>query len=108
MSGHASSSSVHKARPLVISRSSFANNGRTGALRVQDISGEGKKDVLQVPAGTVGSSTQLFKRSDASHAAICQQSETVADLLGISELMDRQEQRVMPHAARHPSCREFV
>src|SRR6266849_2525121 len=93
MSGHASSNSVHRARPPAISRSSFANSGQTGALRAHDVSGEGKEDVLQIPARTVGPATQLSERTDTSNSAVCQQGETVADLFGISELMDRQEQR---------------
>src|SRR5229473_3221697 len=93
MSGHASSNSVHRARPPAISRSSFANSGQIGALCASDVSGEGKKDVLQVCAGTIGSATQLFEGTDAPDSAVRQQRETITDLFGISELMNRQEQR---------------
>ena len=46
--------SVHSARPLVISRSPFANSDQTGAARAHDGSSEGKEDVLQIAAATVG------------------------------------------------------
>src|SRR5215468_6575823 len=93
MSGHESSNSVHRARPLVISRSSFTNSGQTGALRAHDVSGKDKEDILQIPAGTVGPAAQLFEGAHPSDPAVCQQGETVAHLFGISKLMDRQKQR---------------
>ena len=81
-----------------------------GALRAHDVSGEGKEDVLQSSAGTVGSATQLFERPDASNPAVRQQGETVADLLGIPQLMNRQDERAAARrrAATYPSCRGFV
>ena len=36
---------------------------------------------------------QLFKCTDAPDSAVRQKRKTITDLLGISELMDRQEQR---------------
>src|SRR5258708_19665869 len=64
-----------------------------GALRAHDVSGEGREDVLESPAGTVGSATQRVERTDASDSAVRQQGETVADLLGIPQLMNRQDER---------------
>src|SRR5262245_14450267 len=93
MSGHESSSGAHRARPLTISRNSFANKGETGARRSGEVSGESKKDLLQVRARTIGSATQLFERTDTADSTVRQQGETITHLFGIVELMDRQQQR---------------
>src|SRR5215470_11464671 len=83
----------------MISRSSFANKGQTGAPRASDVSGEGKKDFLQIYARTIGSAAQLFEGTDAPDSAVRQQGKTITDLFGISELMDRQDER--PAVRRH-------
>jgi hypothetical protein len=77
----------------MISRSSLANSGQTGAPRASDVSGESKKDVLQVCAGTIGPATQLVEGTDAADSAVREERKTITDLFGVAELMDRQEQR---------------
>ena len=88
MSGHSSSSSVQIARPLMISRSSFMNNGRRGALRAQRVSGESKKDILQVSIGNSGSCAEIIQRSHTTNMAIGKEKEAVADPLSVQQLMD--------------------
>src|ERR1700731_2170517 len=93
MSGHASSINVHRARLLKISRSSLANSGQIGALRAHVVSGEGKKDGLQICGRPVGSAAQLVEGTEAANSTVCQERKTITDLLGIPPLMDRQGQR---------------
>src|SRR5215831_4124604 len=41
----------------------------------------------------VSSATQLFEGTDTTNSTVRQQGETITDLFGIAELMNRQEQR---------------
>src|SRR5262245_33516564 len=82
---------VHNARPLRTPRSSLASNGRTRVRPAAALSGERKEHVLQ--SGLPGAGAKLVERTDAAQAAIGEQHESVADTLGVDQLVDRQDKR---------------
>src|SRR5215467_3320507 len=90
MSGEASSPMIHSARPLTISRSSFASKGGNGADAVS--SGERKKNLLQMRRRQLGLGAQLVESAAGTDASGRQQHEAVADTLGVRELMDGENQ----------------
>src|SRR5437870_12658544 len=73
------------------SRSSCASSQRSAPWL-----GEGKKDLLEATGLVVadgGRDPQLVDRTFTGDAASAQEDETVADALGVAELVDREEQR---------------
>src|SRR4051812_2247497 len=87
------SSMVQSARPLMLPRSSLTSRGRSGVRRTAMTSGERKEDILQAGRHQLGLGAQLVERSGATHRAVREQHKTVADTLGVGELMDREHER---------------
>src|SRR5262245_59916288 len=83
ISGHKSSSIVHKALPLRISHSSFTSSGRRGACRTTDISGKRKEDLLQTAGGEMRARAELAERADTADPAVREQDKAVAHPFGI-------------------------
>src|SRR5262244_1384333 len=98
---------IHRARPLTISHSSLPSSGRSGARGCVDVSGERKEDLLEARVGKAGMGPQLAERPDAAHAAVGQKDETIADALGVGQLMNREDERaaVRGLAAQHAGDR---
>src|SRR5215510_1752014 len=92
-------SMVQSARPLTMPHSSLTSSGRSGARRSamtprdMMVSGERKENVLQSGRCQSCSGTQLVERADAAHCTVGQQHKAVADALGVSQLMDCQNER---------------
>src|SRR6476469_423640 len=87
---------VQSARPLTMSRSSLASNGRNGARWTTTASGERKEDVLQSARGQPGLRAQVRERPDATDPAVREQHEAVTDPLGVAQLMNGQHERAAP------------
>src|SRR5216683_4995355 len=92
-SGQTSSNMVHSARPLTISASSFASNGYNGASENADALGERKKDLLQRPGRESGLRAQLVEGTNAPHLPSCEKDETVANPLGVDQLVNGENER---------------
>src|SRR5215471_1335859 len=90
--GHMISSMVQSARPLRMPRSSLTSSGRSGLRRSAMTSGERKEDVLQAGRHQLCLGAQHVERSNAADRAVREQHKTVADALGIGELMDREHE----------------
>src|SRR5690242_18673008 len=87
-----SSSAIHSARPLTISRSSLASSGRSGARATGAGSGERKEDLLEMRRGKPGAHTQPIERALAAQAPVRQKQEAVAHPLGVGELVDGEQE----------------
>jgi hypothetical protein len=59
-------------------------------LRAADVSGEGKKYVLQYRRRASGSRAQFFERADPTNPPVREQDEAVAHRFGVTQLMDGQ------------------
>src|SRR3954453_10422117 len=84
---------VQSARPLTMSRSSLASNGRNGARWTTTASGERKEDVLQSARGHAGLRAQVRERPGATDPAVREQHEAITDPLGVDQLMNCQNKR---------------
>src|SRR5215510_12866424 len=87
------SSMVQSARPLRMPRSSLTSRGRSGVRRTAMTSGERKEDILQSGRHQLCLGAQLVECSHAAHRAARKQHETIADALGVAELMDCENER---------------
>src|SRR5260221_4824747 len=86
--GHISSSIVHSARPLRISHPSLTSSGRSGAFCMWNVSGEGKKDILQASIGNSCSHAEIVQRSRTTNMPTGKENEAVTDPLSVHQLMD--------------------
>src|SRR5215203_5748425 len=95
---------VHNARPPTTSHSSFLRSGASGVRRRNDVSGERKKNVLESCRGLSRVGAKLSERADTAHPAVRQQHETVANALGVRELVNGQHQgaAVRRHSTQQP------
>src|SRR5215204_4181672 len=79
---------VQRARPLVISRSSFASSGRSGPARQRYGLGERKKDILQRATRQRGLCAQFVQRAGSPNPAAGEENQAVTDPLCIGQLMN--------------------
>src|SRR5829696_6812317 len=83
---------VHSARPPSTSHSSFLSSGASAAGNGIAVSGERKENVLKSGRRLGCLSSKLSERADTAHLAIGKQYDTVADALGVSELVNGQNE----------------
>src|SRR5258708_36612103 len=91
INGHISSSMVHSARPLRISHSSLTSSGLRGASWTRNVSGEGKKDILQISSCNASPRTQITQRPRSTNAAIAKENEAVTNPLSVQQFMNRKD-----------------
>src|SRR5260370_42685201 len=106
-SGPISASMTHHERELISSRHSFLTSHRHALLR------EGKEDLLeirlQVMAGALARKRgEPVKSPLGDNAAAAQQHETIADLCGVGNLVDGQEECAIRREMPAERCSRFA
>src|ERR1700756_2929307 len=84
---------VHSACPLVISRSSFASSGHSGAVCRLYVLGECKKDILQRAGRQRGLRAQFVQGAGPANPAAGEQNQAGTNPLRIDQLMNGENER---------------